>query len=196
MNPGLAKMLHSHPKYRYTSRRHYLRRHLMVMILLAAAPCSIAQETGGETRDPDVLYENGAYREALDIWMLRAFEGDPQSQFRVGVLFGEGKGVAPDFEQSAYWFTQAARQGHAAAQYNLGHAYHSGGGVKQSETDALTWWEAAAKGGHELAQYNMGRAYYMGMRRLAMTFVTTLSACLSAYSISRATSGERNNVSR
>ena len=128
-----------------------------------SSPRSIAQETGGETRDPDVLYENGAYREALDIWMLRAFEGDPQSQFRVGVLFGEGKGVAPDFEQSAYWFTQAARQGHAAAQYNLGHAYYSGGGVKQSEADALTWWEAAAKGGHELAQYNMGRAYYMGI---------------------------------
>ncbi len=105
----------------------------------------------------------GNYRQALDIWMVLAFEGDPQSQFRVGVLFSEGKGVDQDFEQSAYWYTQAARQGHIAAQYNLGHAYYAGAGIQQNDTEALKWWEAAARGGHELAQYNAGRAYYMGI---------------------------------
>jgi hypothetical protein len=133
-----------------------------IFLCLEALSGALAQEVGDGSRDPDTLYEAGAYRQALDIWMVLAFEGDPQSQFRVGVLFSEGKGVDQDLEQSAYWYTQAARQGHVAAQYNLGHAYYAGAGIKQSNARALEWWEAAARGGHALAQYNAGRAYYMG----------------------------------
>jgi SH3-like domain-containing protein len=133
------------------------------LILLLAITHPLAQELEDGQLDPNTLYDAGDYRKALDIWMLSAFEGDPKSQFRVGVMFSEGKGVEQDFEQSAYWYTQAARQGHIAAQYNLGHIYMTGAGIRQDDAEALKWWKSAAEGGHDLAQYNIGRAHYMGI---------------------------------
>jgi len=103
------------------------------------------------------------YQEELDKWMLRAYEGDRDSQFKVGVLFTNDQFSRPDFEQAVYWYKQAARQGHVLAQYNLGHQYLSGVGVEKNSIKAMDWWLQAAKQGHALAQFNIGRAYYLGI---------------------------------
>lgn len=103
------------------------------------------------------------YRDELDKWMLRAYEGDRDAQFKVGVLFTNDQFGPPDFEQAVYWYKQAARQGHVLAQYNLGHQYLTGLGVHQSKPDAMKWWLEAAKQDHALAQFNIGRAYYLGI---------------------------------
>lgn len=103
------------------------------------------------------------YRDELDKWMLRAYEGDRDAQFKVGVLFTNDQFGPPDFEQAVYWYKQAARQGHVLAQYNLGHQYLTGVGVEKNETTAMTWWLEAAKQDHALAQFNIGRAYYLGI---------------------------------
>lgn len=103
------------------------------------------------------------YNDELDTWMLRAYEGDRDAQFKVGVLFTNDQFSQPDFEQAVYWYKQAARQDHVLAQYNLGHQYLNGVGVKQSTNSAMQWWLKAAKLGHVLAQFNIGRAYYLGI---------------------------------
>jgi uncharacterized protein YgiM (DUF1202 family) len=103
------------------------------------------------------------YRAKLDRWMLTAFEGDPQAQYKVGVLQTNSQFHEPDFEQALYWYRQAARQGHILAQYNLGHQYLLGVGVKKNEASAMKWWLEAAKQDHSLAQFNIGRAYYLGI---------------------------------
>ena len=103
------------------------------------------------------------FQKELDKWMLRAYEGDRDAQFKVGVLFANDQFGPPDNEQASYWYTQAARQGHVLAQYNLGHQYLTGTGVKRDENDAMHWWLKAAGQQHPLAQFNVGRAYYLGI---------------------------------
>jgi len=103
------------------------------------------------------------FQEELDTWVLRAYEGDRDAQFKVGVLFTNDQFSQPDYEQAVYWYKQAARQDHILAQYNLGHQYLNGVGVKKSIETAMQWWLKAAKLGHALAQFNIGRAYYLGI---------------------------------
>ncbi|NND82372.1 MAG: hypothetical protein HKN50_08085 [Gammaproteobacteria bacterium] len=103
------------------------------------------------------------YRQELDKWMLRAYEGDRDAQFKVGVLFTNNQFGEPDYEQAVYWYRQAARQGHVLAQYNLGHQYLVGVGVKKNDREAMQWWLQAAEQDHSLAQFNVGRAYYLGI---------------------------------
>lgn len=103
------------------------------------------------------------YQAELDRWMLRAYEGDRDAQFKVGVLLTNDQFSRPDYEQAVYWYKQAARQGHVLAQYNLGHQYLTGVGVRQSDRDAMQWWLKAAQQDHALAQFNVGRAYYLGI---------------------------------
>lgn len=103
------------------------------------------------------------YRKELDQWILRAYEGDRDAQFKVGVLFTNGDFDAPDHEQAVYWYKQASLQGHALAQYNLGHQYLAGLGVERSEKKAMEWWLKAAMRDHALAQFNVGRGYYLGI---------------------------------
>ncbi len=112
------------------------------------------------TDTPNVEQE---YRDELDRWMLRAYEGDRDAQFKVGVLFANDQFDNADYEQAVYWYKQAARQGHALAQYNLGHQYLTGVGVAKNEVTALKWWLEAAQQDHPLAQFNVGRAYYLGI---------------------------------
>ena len=103
------------------------------------------------------------YKDELDNWMLRAYEGDREAQFKVGVLFANDQFSPPDYEQAVYWYKQAGRQGHVFAQYNLGHQYLQGVGVVKNDRTAMQWWAKAAQLDHQLAQFNLGRAYYLGI---------------------------------
>jgi len=103
------------------------------------------------------------YQSELDKWMLQAYEGDREAQFKVGALFTNNRFQTADMKQAVYWYKQAARQGHALAQYNLGHQYLTGTGVKRNEKEAMKWWLKAAEQDHSLAQFNIGRAYYLGI---------------------------------
>jgi len=137
----------------------YLRLVFTLFIALVSAT-TFAQ---GQDANSDELTLEQKYQEDLDTWMLRAYEGDRDAQFKVGVLFANDQFSQPDFEQSVYWYKQAARQGHVLAQYNLGHQYLNGLGVEQNIEAAMQWWLSAARSGHELAQFNIGRAYYLGI---------------------------------
>ena len=133
-------------------------------IVISASTCfaigsAIAQS---ETKAAPLVNEQ-EYRDELNKWMLRAYEGDREAQFEVGLLFTNDQFDQPDFEQAVYWYKQAARQGHVLAQYNLGHQYITGEGVARNERTAMQWWLEAAKSDHGPAQFNVGRAYYLGI---------------------------------
>lgn len=132
----------------------------MALALLALSPASYSQTDLLNIRPPSPESE---YQKELDKWMLQAYEGDRDAQFKVGVLFTNDQFQSADMEQAVYWYKQAARQGHALSQYNLGHQYLTGVGVKRSESEAMKWWLKAAVQDHPLAQFNLGRAYYLGI---------------------------------
>jgi len=99
----------------------------------------------------------------LDKWLLRAYEGDREAQFKVAVLYNSNDLSNDNKEQAVYWFKQAARQGHVLAQYNYGHHLMTADGVEKNESLAIRWWLEAALQNHPLAQFNVGRAYYLGI---------------------------------
>lgn len=140
-----------------------LARHLMVSVIALCALPAPATENVTISKAPISLPSEQQFQEELDRWMLQAYEGDRDAQFKVAVLFTNNQFKKADFEQAVYWYKQAARQGHALSQYNLGHQYLTGSGVKRSEDEAMKWWLKAADQDHPLAQFNVGRGYYLGI---------------------------------
>ncbi|MHC5136949.1 MAG: SEL1-like repeat protein, partial [Planctomycetota bacterium] len=93
---------------------------------------------------------------------LRAEQGDPAAQYRVGMMYYSGQQVPQNSALAALWFTKAARQGYSDAQYFLSLIYGLGEGVTQSDRKAAEWAQKAAEQGHADAQYSLGRMYSTG----------------------------------
>jgi len=91
----------------------------------------------------------------------RAKQGDPNSQFELGVMYCDGNGVAQDYNEAAKWFIKASEQGYAPAQYNLGVIYESDLGV-QDYNEAVKWYTKAAQQGYTVAQFNLGGMFALG----------------------------------
>jgi len=107
-------------------------------------------------------YDSGDYETALTEWQPLADAGDADGQFGMGLLYGNGFGVALDDEQALKWYGLAAGQGHAEAQCNLAVMYANGWGVPQSDEEAFKWYTLAAEQGVAAAQINVGRMYAGG----------------------------------
>jgi len=153
----------SHMRQFSKSMRLALQRLTLVSLIGVISLISIAHAQTEYTISSNNPNLEAEYRAELDKWMLRAYEGDRDAQFKVGILFTNDQFNEPDYEQAVYWYKQAARQEHVLAQYNLGHQYLTGVGVKANTETAMQWWLKAAKNNHPLAQFNIGRAYYLGI---------------------------------
>lgn len=69
---------------------------------------------------------------------------DRELQFKMGLRFAEGDGVAQDYAEAARWYRRAAEAGHVLAQRNLGFLYASGKGVPRDFAEAERWFDKAA----------------------------------------------------
>ena len=96
-------------------------------------------------------YDREDYATALKEWKLLAEEGDPSSQYNLGVMYRMGKGVAQDDKEAARWYRLAAGQGDAGSQFLLGSMYLNGIGVPQNNLRAHMWVNIAASQGIEAA---------------------------------------------
>jgi TPR repeat protein len=128
------------------------------------------------------MYEQGNGVAQLDSeaawWYRNAAElGYAEAQFRLGLMFLEGRGVAPEYAEVEgfyktirvmvslwrkgkptmhiqdnaevlKWLRLAAEQDHAGAQYRLGEMYLEGRGVKQDKAEAIRWFKLATANGH------------------------------------------------
>ena len=92
--------------------------HVLAGLLLASGVAF-----AGDYEDGFAAYQEGDYATAASSWLKAAEQEDAWAQYNLGILYGEGLGVAQDFEQAAYWYRKAAEQGHAEAQNNLGAMY-------------------------------------------------------------------------
>ena len=85
-----------------------------------------------------------------------ANDGDSTSQFNLGVIYANGKGVPQDYKEAVRWYRMSADQGNALAQSNLGNRYYNGEGVPQDYKEAYAWWSVAKANDGELAVKNLG----------------------------------------
>ncbi|HTP35071.1 MAG TPA: tetratricopeptide repeat protein [Candidatus Acidoferrales bacterium] len=84
-------------------------------------------------------------------------EGPPTDWLAV-----EGYGMPQDPKLAAYWYWQAADNGHPEAQFNLARLYSSGKGVKRDEEQAARWVSASAAQGYAPAQASLGERFATG----------------------------------
>ena len=92
----------------------------------------------------------------------KAEQGDVKAQFRLGVMYADGKGVPKNYVEAAKWFRKAADQGDVEAQHELGYMYNEGKGVLKNYAEAAKWFRKAAEQGDANAQKKLGLMYGNG----------------------------------
>lgn len=111
-------------------------------------------------------YDQGDYATALREFQPLAEKGHAESQFKLGVMYFNGRGVAQDFAKAMKWWRKAADQGHAEAR-NVSKLLLEG----MNYGGAAEWYLKAAKQGNADAQYKLGFLYATGGRGLAQDYV-------------------------
>jgi TPR repeat protein len=124
-------------------------------LLLAASAWS------GESAKGLAAYNSTEYDTALAIWQPLAEAGDVESQYGLGMMYGNGFGVAMDDALALKWYTMAAEQGHSGAQCNLAIMYQNGWGVPLNEGEAVRLYSLAAEQGVAEAMLALGRHFAM-----------------------------------
>jgi len=97
-------------------------------------------------------YKNKDYKTSYNLILPLAEKGFAKAQYNLGVMYGNGKGVAKDYSKAIKWWNHAANQGSGKAQYNLGVMYEEGKGVKKNLKKAANWYQLASNQGHAKAQ--------------------------------------------
>jgi len=90
-----------------------------------------------------------SYESTFATLLLKAKQGDAESQYQLAYCYQSGTGVLKNQNESIRWYTIAAMQGHLAAQHNLGVIYMNGDGVEKDLQQACTWAVLASKNGND-----------------------------------------------
>lgn len=108
----------------------------------------------------------GQHRKALQLLTPLANAGNPQAQYRLGLLHYHGQGTAEDERLAISLWKQAAGQGNSEAMFQIGNAFLLGTQAAKLASDpdreAATWYFKAASGGHAEAQYMLGHLFLAG----------------------------------
>ncbi len=99
-------------------------------------------------------YAKGDFVVALEKLKPIAEHGNPDAQFRLGLMYREGNGAPKDDKQAVVWLSKSAEQGQLEAQENLGFSYAKGQGVERDWVQADKWFSIAAALGKESAVNN------------------------------------------
>src|SRR5205823_636512 len=97
-------------------------------------------------------YAREDYLDAAPKLTSLARAGDPEAQYRLGLLYGRGKGVLGNLGDAIVWYRRAAEQGHAEAQHQLSLAYLHGG---HAHYEVGRWYDAAAEIDKNAADNNL-----------------------------------------
>lgn len=136
-------------------------RYTLSALLLTAALTWIGVAQAGFVAADDA-FKRGDYATALRELRPLAEQGNANAQYRLGLMYANGRGVPKDDTQAVAWWRKAADQGYAPAQSNLGAMYANGRGVAQDDTQAVAWLRKAADQGDSPAQNNLGNMYWSG----------------------------------
>ncbi len=112
--------------------------------------------------DAKRLYDNKEYQAALPKFKQAADLGHTESNYWLGVMYANGRGVEKNEVEAVRYYRIAAEKGDKGAQNNLGVCYRNGRGVAKNEVEAVKWYRLAANQGNIHAQFNLGLCYEFG----------------------------------
>lgn len=144
---------------------HTLFTSVILMALLFGAPSHAQTPTANKARtfgDGVAAYSLQNYDKAVEIWTALAEGGDREAQYRLGMMYQDGRGVSFDMVQAAHWQKRAGEAGHGRAQYLLGNMYATGAGVEEDALEAFRWYLRAAESGQARAQFHVATQYLIG----------------------------------
>lgn len=101
-------------------------------------------------------------REAFRVLEQKAYAGDPESQYQLGLQYTIDGQWAWHRMRGYGWFVTAAENGHADAQYMAGMGKLLGRGTLHDEEGAVEMFRLSALQGQARAQYQLGVAYLNG----------------------------------
>ena len=131
-------------------------------VLLAVCGLLLAVSAwSGDSGKGFAAFNSSDYDTALAIWQPLADAGEADSQYGLGMMYGNGFGVAMDDALALKWYTMAAEQGHSGAQCNLAVMYQNGWGVPLNEEEAVRLYSLAAEQGVAEAMVALGRYFAM-----------------------------------
>jgi uncharacterized protein len=131
---------------------------LIAFVLIALFTGVAAPAAAGPLEDADAAAQRGDYSTALRLRRSLSEQGDAQAQFRLGIMYATGTGVAQDRVEAVKWYRKAAEQGYPLAQLLLGKNYT----VLQDYAEAAKWYRKASEQGYAPAQYELGLVYEAG----------------------------------
>lgn len=102
--------------------------------------------------DAGVAYVKGDFAQVVNLLRPLAEKGNPEAQYKLGVMYDQGQGVAQDYQEASKWYRLSAVQGKSGAQYNLGVMYAKGQGVDKDYVRSYIWLSLAAAHGFTEAQ--------------------------------------------
>lgn len=106
-------------------------------------------------------YDFKEYQDAAQWLRPWAEKGFVEAQYRLGMLYENGHGVAANLEDAKKWYRAAGAQGHARARHRL-EALEGKPAQDSGGTVALKWYRDLAEQGDAAAQYNLGFMYETG----------------------------------
>jgi len=84
-------------------------------------------------------YKNKDYELALKELQPLADQGNPDAQYWLGRMYGEGNGVAKNHEEALRLYILAIRKNHGRSQAQIGVYYLGGLGVPEDKVIAIKW---------------------------------------------------------
>ncbi len=109
--------------------------------------------------------QNGSkqsYRDAASYLQKSANQGNTEAQYRLGMLYFDGKGVEQNYGKALQLFESASRGNVTFAQMMAGLMYYTGKGVRIDYKKAVEYLIPASEAGDADAQFLLTRAYASG----------------------------------
>ena len=136
------------------------------LVVSGIGPAALASDDAADFRRAGTgleAYQRLDFAAALGEWLPLARRGDARAQTWIGVMHGEGKGVAKDHIAAIRWLGRAASQGYAEAEFRLGVIHEFGHGVDEDKARARAYYECAADHAHVEAQLRLSELYEFGV---------------------------------
>lgn len=134
---------------------------LLGLIVLALTGCNGSVRSLYQAHRGDILYEKGAYEEALVKFQDAAKLDNPYACYRLYVMYQYGQGVAKDRTEATRMLEKAAMLGDETSQVILGSRLLFG--KKADRTKGVQLLEAAAAAENRYAYEYLALAYQHGL---------------------------------
>ncbi|MGA9826014.1 MAG: tetratricopeptide repeat protein [Methylocystis sp.] len=129
--------------------------------VLGLALCAAA--VAGPIEDGKAAYQRGDYTTAIRLLLPLGEKSGADAMLLLSHMYGSGKGVKEDANESWKWLKLSAENGNPSAQLSVGWAYQSGGiSGPKNVIEAAKWLQLAADQGEPYAQEALGKLYYDG----------------------------------